>query len=69
MPRNPRMDESGPDGFTVFLSEYFGNFEGIGATCESGAKLERVVRLTVLPRFMPLNLLYYFAILWARIKS
>jgi hypothetical protein len=44
MPRNPRMDESGPDGYTVFLMLYFdsdillrsisiihavvGNFEG-----------------------------------------
>jgi hypothetical protein len=28
MPCNPRMDESGPDGYTVFLREYFGNFEG-----------------------------------------
>jgi hypothetical protein len=28
MPRNPRMDESGPDGYTVFLREYFSNFEG-----------------------------------------
>jgi hypothetical protein len=28
MPCNPWTDESGPDGYTVFLCEYFGNFEG-----------------------------------------
>jgi hypothetical protein len=28
MPCNQWTDESGPDGYTVFLREYFGNFEG-----------------------------------------
>jgi hypothetical protein len=37
MLRNPRMDESDPDSYTIFLLEYFGNSEGgVGATCKYG---------------------------------